>query len=492
MALLCNRAFGCAVIGLAVCTACAQGVPGAGMTDGLAGGLADGLAGATTGAVVSESAASPGDAEAAMAALSLLANNMWILLCAALVFIMHLGFSVLESGLTRAKNTTNILFKNVAIVGIGLLTYALCGFNLMYPGADFAGAWFGFGGFGIGLPDGYDSLTYADGAYTYWADFIFQGMFAATAATIVSGAVAERIKLGPFLVFSTIYVAAIYPIVGMWHWGGGWLAERGFHDFAGSTLVHAVGGWAALAGVMMLGPRLGKYIPVEQTKARGQNTVEQALSGQKIVRPIMGHSMPLATIGVFLLWFGWFGFNGGSVLSADPESIGLVFVTTSLAAAAGIFGAMIPSWMIDKKPDLSMTLNGVLAGLVGVTAGADVVSPMASIIIGFIAGLLCVASVFTLDRVRLDDPVGAVSVHLVCGIWGTLAVGIFAPDKSIATQFIGVAAAGALCFPAALVLFGVLKATVGIRVSRQEELGGLDIGEHGMEAYSGFQFFTTQ
>ncbi len=428
-----------------------------------------------------------------IAALSLLANNMWILLCAALVFVMHLGFSVLESGLTRAKNTTNILFKNVAIVGIGLLTYALCGFNLMYPGEGFAGAWFGFGGFGIGLPDGYDPLTYADGAYTYWADFIFQGMFAATAATIVSGAVAERIKLGPFLVFSTLYVAVIYPVVGMWHWGGGWLAERGFHDFAGSTLVHAVGGWAALAGVMMLGPRLGKYIPVEQTKAGQANSVDAALGKNKtIIRPIMGHSMPLATIGVFLLWFGWFGFNGGSVLSADPEAIGLVFVTTSLAAAAGIFGAMIPSWLIDKKPDLSMTLNGVLAGLVGVTAGADVVSPMSAIVIGAVAGVLCVISVFTFDRFRLDDPVGAISVHLVCGVWGTLAVGIFAPDKSFITQLIGVGAAGALCFPAALVLFGVLKATVGIRVSRQEELGGLDIGEHGMEAYSGFQFFTTQ
>lgn len=434
----------------------------------------------------------PADLQSQLDALGLLANNMWILLSAALVFVMHLGFSVLESGLTRAKNTTNILFKNVAIVGIGLLTYALCGFNLMYPGEGFAGGWFGFGGFGIGLPKDYDPLTYADGAYTYYADFIFQGMFAATAATIVSGAVAERAKLGPFLIFSTIYVAVIYPIVGMWKWGGGWLEVRGFHDFAGSTLVHSVGGWAALAGVMMLGPRLGKYIPIEQTKAGERNTVEQALSGRTIVRPIMGHNMPLAAIGVFLLWFGWFGFNGGSVLSAEPEAISLVFVTTSLAAAAGIFGAMIPSWLIDKKPDLSMTLNGVLAGLVGVTAGADVVSPMAAIIIGFIAGVLCVFSVITFDRLRLDDPVGAISVHLVCGIWGTLAVGIFAADKSLVTQFIGVAAAGAVCFPAALLLFGVLRATVGIRVSRQEELGGLDIGEHGMEAYSGFQFFTTQ
>ena len=452
------------LIGVAVCTASTAGQSVAPEDHGLAAGSVD--------------------SETALAALSLLANNAWILLCAALVFIMHLGFSVLESGLTRAKNTTNILFKNVAIVGIGLLTYALCGFNLMYPGEEFAGAWFGFGGFGIGQPEGYDPLTYAGGAYTYWTDFIFQGMFAATAATIVSGAVAERIKLGPFLVFSTIYVAAIYPIVGMWKWGGGWLDARGFHDFAGSTLVHSVGGWAALAGVMLLGPRLGKYITVQgENGENGRGT---------IIRPIMGHSMPLATIGVFLLWFGWFGFNGGSVLSADPEAISLVFVTTSLAAAAGIFGAMIPSWLIDKKPDLSITLNGVLAGLVGVTAGADVVSPTAAIIIGFVAGVLCVFSVIALDRIRLDDPVGAISVHLICGIWGTLAVGIFVADKSFVTQLIGVAAAGAVCFPAALILLGALKATVGIRVSRSEELGGLDIGEHGMEAYSGFQFFTTQ
>ncbi len=426
-----------------------------------------------------DAAPQPDETQQQLAALTLMANNTWMLVAAALVFVMHLGFAMLESGLTRAKNTVNILFKNVAIVGIGLLTYALCGFGLMYPGGDSAGGFFGFAGFGIGPPEGYDALTYAGGKYTYWTDFIFQGMFAATAATIVSGAVAERVKLHSFLIFSAMYVALVYPAVGMWKWGGGFLNERGFHDFAGSTLVHSVGGWAALAGVIVLGPRLGRYIPVEN--GRGV-----------IVRPMMGHNMPLAAIGVFLLWFGWFGFNGGSVLSADPEAVSLVFVTTCLAAAAGMFGAMVPAWVIARKPDLSMTLNGVLAGLVGITAGADVVSPFESVLIGGIAGVLVVLAVIALDRLRLDDPVGAISVHLVCGVWGTLAVGIWGTDKSLVEQAIGVGAVGALCFPAALILLVGLRRTLGLRVGRQEELGGLDIGEHGMEAYNGFQFFTTQ
>ncbi len=407
-----------------------------------------------------------------------IANNLWLIIATALVFLMHLGFACLETGLTRAKNTVNILFKNVAIVGIGILTYAFIGFNLMYPGEDFAGAWFGFGGFGIGLPENYDTLTYADGAYTYWADFLFQGMFAATAATIVSGAVAERIKLGPFLVFSAVYVALIYPIVGMWHWGGGWLAAKGFHDFAGSTIVHSVGGWGALAGVIVLGPRIGKYV--------------QSGDGKTVVRPYMGHSMPLSAIGVFLLWFGWFGFNGGSVLSADPESISYVLVTTTLAAAAGIFGAMFTSWIVQKEPDLSMILNGILAGLVGITAGADVVGVMDAVVIGAVAGAIVVLSVVALDRVRIDDPVGAISVHLVCGIWGTLAVGLFVAEKSVITQLIGIGVVGGVCLPAALVLFLALKLSVGIRVSRTDELRGLDISEHGMEAYTGFQIFTVQ
>ena len=396
-------------------------------------------------------------------------NNTWMLVSTFLVFIMHLGFACLEAGLTQAKNTVNILFKNTGVIAIGLLTYAFVGFNLMYPGDFSLGQFFGFAGFGIDA--GAEGITSAyNPGYTYWTDFIFQAMFAATAATIVSGAVAERIKLGSFLAFTTIYVAVIYPIAGSWKWGGGWLDQLGFYDFAGSTLVHSVGGWGALAGVIVLGPRLGKYF-----KGR--------------VRPIAGHSMPLATIGVFLLWLGWFGFNGGSVLSADPGLVSLVFVTTSLAAAAGVVGAMIGSWSVQHKPDLSMVLNGSLAGLVGITAGADTVSVNAAMVIGLIAGFIVVASVILIDRARLDDPVGAISVHLVCGIWGTLAVGIFSvnPDHSLVTQLLGVLAYGAISLPGALVIFYALKAGLGLRVSEDEERMGLDVGEHGMEAYGGFQ-----
>lgn len=401
------------------------------------------------------------------------ASNTWMLVATFLVFLMHLGFASLEAGMTRAKNTVNILFKNTAIISIGILTYALVGFNLMYPEEFSIGLFFGFGGFGVG--ELYDNVYIDDGiqAYTYWTDFIFQAMFAATAATIVSGAVAERIKLHSFLIVTTLYVAFVYPWLGSWQWGGGWLDDRGFYDFAGSTLVHSVGGWAALAGVILLGPRLGKYV-----------------NGS--IKPIMGHNMPLATIGVFLLWLGWFGFNGGSVLSADPEMVSFVFVTTAIAASAGVIGAMILSWAIQKKPDLTMALNGALAGLVGITAGADVVSVTSAVIIGFIAGLIVVVSVIGLDRAKLDDPVGAISVHLTCGIWGTLAVGIFSSEFSFATQLIGVVAYGVVAFAAALLIFGLVKATIGLRVSEAEELVGLDIGEHGMEAYSGFEIYTTQ
>ena len=391
-------------------------------------------------------------------------NNTWMLVATFLVFIMHLGFACLESGLTQAKNAVNILFKNTAVVSIGLVTYAVVGFNLMYPG-DFAlGQFFGFAGFGLDPGAEGNTAAYADGAYTYWTDFIFQAMFAATAATIVSGAVAERIKLGSFLVFTTVYVAFVYTVAGSWKWGGGWLDALGFYDFAGSTLVHSVGGWGGLAGIIVLGARLGKY-------ADGR------------IRAIAGHNMPLATIGVFLLWLGWFGFNGGSVLSADPELVSLVFVTTSLAAATGVIGAMGASWAIQKKPDLSMILNGALAGLVGITAGADVVSVNAAMLIGFIAGLIVVGSVLLIDRLRLDDPVGAVSVHLVCGVWGTLAVGIFSAEHSFVTQLIGVLAYGVFSFGAALLIFFGVRQTLGLRVSKEEERLGLDVGEHGMEAY---------
>jgi Amt family ammonium transporter len=400
-------------------------------------------------------------------------NNVWMMVSIFLVFIMHLGFATLESGLTRAKNTVNILFKNTLIVSIGLLTYALMGFNLMYPGDSWLFSnFFGFAGFGIGTDAAGITSAYNPG-YTYWTDFLFQGMFAATAATIVSGAVAERIKIQSFLIFSAIFIAIFYPIIGSWGWGGGWLAELNFHDFAGSTFVHSVGGWAALAGIIVLGPRYGKYV-----------------NGS--IKPIMGHNMPLAAIGVFLLWLGWFGFNGGSVLSADAGAVSYVLVTTCLAAASGIIGAMFISWIVQDKPDLSMVLNGCLAGLVGITAGADAVSITASVIIGLVAGAIVVLAVEGIDRLHFDDPVGAVSVHLVCGIWGTLAVGLFSDEYSVLVQLLGIVAAGALAFLAALAIFYLIKIIMGIRVELEEEIRGLDIGEHGMEAYNSFQIFSSQ
>lgn len=397
-------------------------------------------------------------------------NNLWLMIAAGLVFIMHLGFATLESGLTRAKNTTNILFKNTFIVCAGLLTYALMGFNLMYPG-DFNG-YVGFAGFGLFPGEADNTAGYADGGYTYWTDFLFQGMFAATCATIVSGAVAERVKLGAFMIFTLVFVTLIYPIAGSWKWGGGFLDGMGFYDFAGSTLVHSVGGWGALAGALLLGPRMGKYTKDGRINA------------------IPGSSLPMATIGVFLLWLGWFGFNGGSVLNADAAAVSLTLVTTSLAAAAGGLSAMVVSWMVSKKPDLTMALNGILAGLVGITAGADQMAMISAIMIGLIAGVIVVYSVMFFDKVKIDDPVGAISVHLVCGIWGTLAVGIFgnmAGIEQLTTQAIGVVAYGIFSFIAALAIFGALKATMGLRVTPEEEQEGLDIGEHGMQAYPDFQ-----
>ncbi len=399
-------------------------------------------------------------------------DNLWVLIAAALVFIMHPGFATLEAGLTRTKNTVNILFKNVLIVAIGLIAYAAIGFSMMFPGESFAGGFFGFLGFGLNPPA--DGMTSSYGTVTYWTSFIFQGMFAATAATIVSGAVAERIRLSSFLLFAALYIAFVYPFVGMWGWGGGWLAELGFHDFAGSTFVHSVGGWAALAGIIVLGPRSGKYV-----------------NGKS--RPFPAHSIPLATIGVFLLWFGWYGFNGGSVLSADAELVSLVFVTTSLGAAAGVITAMATSWIVQKKPDLSMVLNGSLAGLVGITAGADVITPLDAMIIGGIAGVIVVFAVLFIDqKLKLDDPVGATSVHLVCGVWGTLAAGLFGEGVNVGAQLIGIISVGPLCFIVAFAMFALIKSMLGLRVSESEELSGLDIGEHGMEAYNGFQIFITQ
>ncbi len=413
------------------------------------------------------------------------AHNVWMMICTALVFFMHLGFSFLEIGLTRQKNTINILFKNVFIICTGLLLYYIGGFNLMYPG-EFNG-YLGFAGFGIEPPANGMTASYASsGGYTYWTDFLFQGMFAATAATIVSGAVAERIKIGAFMIFTVIYVGLIYPIVGSWQWGGGFLStlgnevnvagelikEAGFYDFAGSTLVHSVGGWAALIAVILLGPRIGKFDE----------------DGESLAIP--GHNIPIAAAGVLILWLGWFGFNGGSVLSADPEGTSLVLVTTSLAAATGGIAAFAFSFILFKNLDLTMFLNGILGGLVGITAGADLMSPNESIIIGALAGILVVSAVTIIDKIKLDDPVGAIAVHLICGIWGTLSVGFFGAKAGLDQtlyQLAGIGIIGIFCSLTAFIIIFTLKKTVGIRVSKDEENEGLDLHEHGMDAYPDFR-----
>lgn len=397
-------------------------------------------------------------------------NNVWMLLSAALVFIMSLGFACVESGFTQAKNTVNILFKNTVDTCIGIVVFALFGFALMYPGTfGIVEGWLGFAGFGLSTADDYNPITYASGHYTYWTDFFFQAVFCATAGTIVSGAVAERIKISAYFIFTFFLTGIIYPILGSWKWGGGWLNAYGFYDFAGSTVVHSVGGWAALAGIIVLGPRIGKYVDGKSNS-------------------FANSSAPLAVIGVFLLWLGWFGFNGGSVLSADPELISLVCVTTCLAAAVGGIGAMLAALVAFKRFDLGMVLNGILAGLVGITAGADQMSPNEAMLIGLIAGVLVVYSVIFLDKIKLDDPVGAVSVHLVCGIFGTLAVGFFgklAGGEQIVKQLVGVVSFGIPCFLGSLLVFYVLKLVMGgIRVSAEHEKSGLDSHEHGMRGYT--------
>ena len=399
-------------------------------------------------------------------------NNVWMMICTGLVFFMHLGFSFLEIGLTRSKNTINILFKNIFIICMGLLVYYIGGFNLMYPGFEDGDLGIlKFAGFGIDAPVNGMTAEYASGGYTWWTDFLFQGMFAATAATIVSGAVAERIKLTSFMLFSLIYVGLVYPIVGSWKWGGGFLDNLGFYDFAGSTLVHSVGGWAALVAVWLLGARLGKF-----------------KNGKSLV--IFGHNIPFATAGVLILWLGWFGFNGGSVLSADPTLTSLTLVTTCLAAAAGGVSAAMVSFIKDKTFDLTMFLNGILGGLVAITAGADQMSPNESVIIGLIGGAIVVFAVSLLDKLKLDDPVGAIAVHLGCGIWGTLAVGIFgnmAGTSQFITQLTGVFVIGAFCLISSFLILFTIKKTMGLRVSKEEELEGLDNAEHGMSAYPDFR-----
>ncbi|MEJ2032809.1 MAG: ammonium transporter [Deltaproteobacteria bacterium] len=395
-------------------------------------------------------------------------NYVWTLVAAALVFFMQAGFALVETGLTRAKNAVNIIMKNLMDFSIGSIAYWAVGFGIMF-GVNATG-WFGTNGFFLSdFKVGGDPWVLA-----FW---MFQVVFAATAATIVSGAMAERTKFTAYLIYSAVISAFVYPVFGCWAWGGlfhgnGWLENLGFIDFAGSTVVHSIGGWAALAGAIVLGPRIGKY---------GKN-------GE--VKAIPGHNIPLAALGVFILWIGWFGFNPGSTTTGTPD-IAMIFVNTNEAGAAGALAAMFTAWLIFKKPDAGMTLNGALAGLVGITAGCANVTPGSALIIGAVAGVLVVLSVLFIDRIHVDDPVGAVSVHGVCGAWGTLAAGLFniggATAKIIGVQLLGIGTAFVWSFGAAFILFKLVKATMGLRVSPEEEIGGLDAIEHGNTAYPDFQ-----
>ncbi len=426
-------------------------------------------------------------------------DTVWVIFAACLVFFMNLGFAMVESGLCRAKNTVNILAKNFIVFAISSISFWIIGWGLMFGNGNSF-----FGQEGLLFASGADNSPAMGEAYKgaysaiswtgipMWAKFFFQLVFAGTAATIVSGAVAERIKFKSFILFSFLLVGIMYPVTGHWIWGGGWLQTLGMWDFAGSTVVHSVGGWCALAGVIMLGSRLGKY------RADGS------------VNPIFGHNMSMVTLGGLVLWFGWFGFNPGSTMAVgDGSAIAHIAVTTNTAAAMAILSSTVTSWFIQKKPDLSMIINGALAGLVAITAPCAFVSVPSSAIIGLIAGVLVVLSVIFFDRLKLDDPVGALSVHLVNGIFGTLAVGLFAQDKItgaatgnglcygggitlLKNQAIGVLAVGAFTFTVSLVVWFVIKKIMGLRVSREEEIQGLDIGEHGMKAYPDFQGFLTK
>ena len=394
--------------------------------------------------------------------LRVVLDSIFLLLCSVLVIFMNAGFGMLEAGFCRQKNAVNILAKNLIVFAIATLAYWAVGYALMYGEGN---AFIGTSGFFFNG----DAAAYGDDAYPAAVpaaiSFLFQVAFAATAATIVSGAVAERIEFSAFLIFSTLLVAISYAITGHWVWDGGWLSEMGFSDFAGSTVVHSVGGWAALVGAAILGPRVGKY----------QN-------GR--ISAIPGHNMGFATLGCLILWIGWFGFNPGSELAATAN-VPYIAVTTNLAAAGGGVAATFTSWLKDGKPDLSMIINGILAGLVGITAGCADVSYSSAVIIGLIAGVIVVFSVAFFDSIKIDDPVGATSVHLVCGIWGTLAVGIFGTGNLI-TQLIGILAIGAFTVIFSAIVWSLIKATIGIRVHTEQEIRGLDISEHGMEAYSGF------
>jgi Amt family ammonium transporter len=436
--------------------------------------------------------ATPEQVKELLATPKVMADTLWVLVAGMLVFFMNLGFAAVESGLCRAKNCVNILAKNFIVFGVSSLAFLVLGWGLMFgdgnPIVGTQGLFFASGAdnspaTGDAYAGVYSSIAWS--GVPLWAKFFFQLVFAGTAATIVSGAVAERVRFLSFVVFSFVMVGIIYPITGHWIWGGGWLAGAGFWDFAGSTTVHSVGGWAALAGVLLLGPRLGKY-----------------RNGR--VMPIPGHNMSMATIGVFVLWLGWFGFNPGSTMGVDALAIGHIAVTTNTAAAAASLSALLVSIVLLGKPDFSMILNGCLAGLVAITAGCAWVSVPSSVVIGIIAGALVVVAVLAFDRMKIDDPVGAISVHLVNGVWGTLAVGLFA-DASVApvtgpadglffgggvgplgTQALGIVAVGACTLLVSFAAWGAVKAVMGLRVTAEEEMEGLDIGEHGNVAYPDF------
>ena len=396
-------------------------------------------------------------------------NNVWMMVCTFLVFFMHLGFTFLEVGATRQKNSINILFKNFFVITAGLVIYCAIGFNLMYPSDWLIEGYLGSPVFGLDAETAAD-LSYNEG-YTYWTDFLFEGMFAATAATIISGAVAERIKISSFMLIASLYVAIVYPIVGAWKWGGGFMDAAGFYDFAGSTLVHAVGGWGALVVIYFLGARKGRF--------------------GKDGAVIPGSNIPLSAAGVVILWLGWFGFNGGSVLSADPSLTSVTLVNTCLAAAAGGLSCAGFYKLFYGKADIMMFMNGVLGGLVGITAGADLMLPGSSIAIGIISGPIVFLSSSLLENAELDDPVGAIPVHLFCGIWGTLAVGIFGSMASFdqfMIQLACVGITGVFCIVAGTIIVQLVKAVKGLRVSEDAEEVGLDISEHdGSLAYAQFQ-----
>jgi Amt family ammonium transporter len=436
------------------------------------------------GLIVATPAFAQGSQPDPMVALKVALDTVWVLITAFLVFWMNAGFAFLEAGLCRAKNAVNILAKNFIVFAVSSLAFWIIGFGLMF--GDGASYGYGMHGWFLGgadnspaMGDAYKGIFSAlnwTGVPLY-AKFFFQLVFAGTAATIVSGAVAERIKFLSFIVFSFLLVGLIYPLGGHWAWGGGWLSKMGFLDFAGSTVVHSIGGWCALTGVMILGPRIGKFLP------------------GGTVKPIPAHNMGMATLGTLILWLGWFGFNPGSTMAADANAIASIALNTNMAAAAGCLAACAVAWIAIGKPDLSMILNGTLAGLVAITAPCSVVSVGGSVIIGTVAGVLVVYAVLFFDRVKLDDPVGALSVHLVNGVFGTLAVGLFATDgglfygggvSKLLVQLTGVAAVGAATFVLSGIAWYIVKASMGIRVSAAEEAEGLDVGEHGMEAYPGF------